>query len=255
MAFRDYWSTRFEINPGKWVYVPSQFGRDEGKLFLDSLVSKWHPPPFFFHLRPGGHLAALRLHQQRRYFASLDISNFFGSINRTRITRVLKPLLGYSKARKIAQSSVIAQYDSGGYCYRLPYGFVQSMFIASMCLADSAFGKALARQHKAGDISLSIYVDDIILSSDNLDHLRAIVDGLIPIAKRSGWILAEDKCQSPSTSVTAFNIELAYESMQLTADRLATFLSAYNCSTSDQERKGIASYVAAVNAKQAALFN
>ena len=52
----------------------------------------WTAPDYFFHLRAGGHVRALQVHMGQTSFLHLDIQDFFGCVNRSRVTRCLSPL-------------------------------------------------------------------------------------------------------------------------------------------------------------------
>src|SRR5437763_9770416 len=101
------WSNRFELKPGRWVYVPTPEARAVGLKIKAQMQDKWCPPGYYFHLQRGGHVAAVRSHLESRRFLRADIRNFFGSINRTRVTRCLKPLVGYKVAREWAVNSTV----------------------------------------------------------------------------------------------------------------------------------------------------
>jgi hypothetical protein len=84
------WVHRFERKPGRWVFEPSEEAREEGAEIKALIESHWKPPSFYFHLRQGGHVAALRAHLASTWFVKLDIADFFGSVSRSRIARLLK---------------------------------------------------------------------------------------------------------------------------------------------------------------------
>ena len=83
------WSSKFELKPGKWVFVPTPEAVTTGKKIKKTIEKCWRPPAYFFHLRVGGHVEALRSHLNHDNFLRVDIKDFFGSISRTRVTRCL----------------------------------------------------------------------------------------------------------------------------------------------------------------------
>src|SRR6188474_2119178 len=101
------WLNRFELKPGRWVYVPAADTRASGIAIKAKVEKLWSPPNYFYHLRSGGHVAALRSHTGNNIFFKADIQNFFGSINRTRITRCLKSKISYKVAREWAVASTV----------------------------------------------------------------------------------------------------------------------------------------------------
>jgi hypothetical protein len=166
------WSSRFEIKPGVWVFVPAEETVKVGQEIKKNLEIRWKPPRYYYHLLPGGHVEALRANAENSWFVHLDIKDFFGSINRSRITRSLKSLFGYKQAREIANISTVIHPNRGDFV--LPFGFVQSPLIASICLHKSALGNRLQGLQKEG-VTVSVYVDDLILSAN--DH-HALDEGL-----------------------------------------------------------------------------
>lgn len=100
MSYEPFWIHKFEVKPGSWVYIPSTATRTCGERIAKQVKSVWHAPDYFYHLNQGGHVKALQSHLNDKYFASIDISDFFGSISRSRITRTLKKKLAMNKLEK-----------------------------------------------------------------------------------------------------------------------------------------------------------
>jgi hypothetical protein len=118
------WDTRFQLKPGTWVFVPTLESVQNGKEIKQAIGRVWLPPTNYYHLRSGGHVKALEAHLHNAIFAHLDIRDFFGSINKTRVTRCVKDLFGYPEGRRIANLSTVVHPDSRRMI--LPFGFVQS---------------------------------------------------------------------------------------------------------------------------------
>jgi hypothetical protein len=134
----------------------------------------------------------------------------------------------------------------------LPFGFVQSPVIASLCLFKSALGQCLRKLPKKFGITVSVYVDDIILSSNDEQVLQKTMIEVNSRAERSGFPLNAKKCDGPGSQITAFNIELSHLSMSIEPARWAQFVTAFNESKNSSERGGIHSYINSVNPSQAA---
>lgn len=248
------WDTRFELKqkPGTWIYVPSDEYREYGKLIKLAIEKKWRSPGYYFHLRTGGHISALKIHQNNSYFSHLDITNFFGSISKSRVTRHLAKIFGYETARKYAEQSTVRNPNSG--LPSLPFGFIQSSIIASLCLYKSALGKAIGKYAKSSSIDISVYVDDIILSSKSKQDLDIATFEIQIAAERSLFSLNRNKQDISSPQITAFNIELATNSLALTNDRLREFLSTLSNNSDEKIKKSILRYIETVNPSQATTF-
>jgi hypothetical protein len=244
------WSSRFELKPGKWVYVPSADSVALGLEIKNAVQKHWTAPPYFYHLQAGGHVAAMKSHMSAASFLRVDIQDFFGSINKTRVTRCLKARFSYAKARAWANGSTVRVPHAEPARYIVPFGFVQSPIIASLCLDDSALGTALRKLHASGDVTVSVYVDDIIISADDQEKCEVALNSLKDAAAKALFSLHATKQQGPAATISAFNIELAHAFLEVTAERLADFTAAMP-SASGFRRQGIIGYVASVNEAQA----
>lgn len=254
MSSHERWLSKFQIKDKTWVFVPTQESIEYGHSVKALLEKKWTPPDFYFHLRNGGHVHALKEHIQHKFFLKLDVQNFFGSINKSRVTRHLKKMLSYDSARRIANESTVRVPDSKSKRYILPFGFVQSSIIASICFSESALGRQLEKLNRASDISVSVYVDDIILSSDNCPSLMDVLQIIQKASTRSGFFLNDKKQEGPGHTITAFNIHLSQGEMRLTRERLELLKKDYRETDSEYVRSGIVAYVKTVNEEQAREF-
>ncbi|WP_313229095.1 reverse transcriptase domain-containing protein [Stenotrophomonas acidaminiphila] len=244
------WESRFEVKPGRWVYVPTPIGKASGEVIRLAVSKVWSPPPFYFHLRGGGHVAALRRHVGHRFFFRCDFDDFFGRINQSRVTRCLKHRFPYLEARKMAGESVVIK--PGTAKTMLPYGYVQSPMLASLALDKSRVGRFLRQCELSEHLTVSVYVDDIVLSSDDDGRLGAAAAELQQLALDAGLPLSPGKTVGPAPAVTAFNVELSHGSMNLVHDRLQRFREAYAMASSSQVASGIIGYVHTVNPAQVA---
>lgn len=239
------WSSKFELKPGTWVFVPTEACVKVGRELKLELEQKWHVPEFYFHLRAGGHVKALQAHLTSSFFARLDIRDFFGSINKSRVTRCLKNIFPYPMAREMANLSTVLHPVNRKSI--LPFGFVQSPILASLSLHQSALGQHLEKLSKRKDIIVSVYVDDIILSSDSELLLTEVLAEIKSRALRAGFNLNADKESAPGPQVTAFNIELSNAAMAIEPRRWAQFVSSFLETDNEHVRCGIQTYVSSVN--------
>lgn len=245
------WTAKFEVKPGSWVFVPTDETLKYGNIIKKSIESKWSPPNYYYHLRDGGHVKALMSHINHQFFIHLDILNYFGCINKSRVTRALKRYWSYSEARDIASQSTVRDPSISSHIkFILPFGFVQSPIIASLCLQTSKLGRYLSKLNMLSEVSVSVYMDDIIISSNDINKLNIIINRIRPIAEFSKFPLNPNKEQGPSDSITAFNIELSKGFFQITEERLEEFKIAYQESDNFNVLNGILGYVATVNQDQ-----
>lgn len=181
----------------------------------------------------------------------IDISDFFGSISRSRLSRVLKEYVGHSKALSLATASTVRHPDQEKTTI-LPYGFIQSPILASLVLNKSSLGAFLDAVHKDKAFSVTVYVDDIIVSSDDMKKLEALCQELTQRAAKSGFALSPKKSQGPATAIAAFNIELvAGKELTIVKGRLLELKTLVTTSESECQIAGLVGYVRSVNAEQA----
>lgn len=240
--------SKFQLKESVWVFVPTADCMQKGSEIKSAIGKRWKPPKNYYHLRRGGHVEALKSHLNHSSFIHLDIQNFFGSINKTRVTRCLKEIFSYSIAREMANCSTVVHPNERKFI--LPFGFVQSPIIASFCLDKSALGAYLRKLQKIKGITVSVYVDDIVLSTNDQSFFTEIHSEIKIAADRAGFHLNENKEEGPSDIITAFNIELSNDSMMITAQRLNELRDSFNNAESEHKRQGILGYVMSVNEEQ-----
>lgn len=243
------WVHKFELKPGKWVYHPSPDAISTGIEIKKSVSEKWTAPRNYFHLRPGGHVEALRYHLGSSFFLHLDIKDFFGSVNRSRITRCLKPRFGYKRAREMANSSTVQHPKIKGR-YILPYGFVQSSLLASLAFCESALGRYIQEIERESALLVSVYVDDIVVSGSDPAALERVKVEISSIAERSKFQFNELKSEGPSSKISAFNIELTNSILRIQDERLHEFRRVFFNTKNSHQKNGINSYIWSVNSSQ-----
>jgi len=246
------WSHKFELKPGSWVFVPDENCRLIGTQIKDDISNRWRPPSYFAHMSTGGHVEALRKHLGRTLFIRADIDQFFNRINLSRVTRSLSALFSYNDARQMAKNSVVRDPSSAEKRFILPFGFVQSPLIASLCLRHSALGNYLHTLACSPDCTVSVYMDDIIISTDSSENAKDILAQTSERATRSNLELNNTKTAGPAKRIEAFNIELSTGDIRLTDERYAQFETEYLRTADENKRAGIIGYINSVNPHQAA---
>ncbi|MEY3533629.1 MAG: hypothetical protein RI979_1653 [Pseudomonadota bacterium] len=242
---RNY-ELRFEIKPGKFVYVPTDSCRAYGNRLNKKLLSRWTPDLYFYHLaKAGGHIAAMRPHLNLPFHASVDLTKFFNSVSRTRVHRALRKIgISNREAFDIATECCV-EVDGRKF---LPYGFPQSMLLATLVFEKSALGKEV-RQLRAEGIFVSVYVDDILLSATDLQILRAAYDRIVQSAETSGFEASHEKSEEPGNEICSFNCSIS-DRMIIIAERMDRFRLQLS-EASDFSREAILRYVSVVNVDQA----
>src|SRR5690606_27754747 len=161
-----------------------------------------------YHLRQGGHVAALRCHDARAFFLRADLDDFFGRVNRSRVTRCLKGWHSYAEAREMASESVARRPSSSDFV--LPYGFVQSPILASLALDRSKLGAYLRKANANPALDVSLYMDDIVISSDDEKLLADVAGELETASVAARFPLSASKGRGPAPCVSAFDIEISH---------------------------------------------
>ncbi|MEX0296455.1 reverse transcriptase domain-containing protein [Pseudomonas putida] len=244
------WLSRFRLKSDVWVYVPTLETIAKGKELKKQIQLKWRPPLNYYHLRGGGHVESIRSHVVGKYFIHADLKKFFNNINRSRITRELKPYFGYKMARAIAMESTVSIPAEFGQTFALPFGFVQSTIVASLCLHKSTLGKMMDKLHRSPGTRVSVYVDDIIISTQTLQAAEQALHQITESCKKSGLTLNEQKLEGPSQNITAFNINLDEFSTSIDVARFQILRATYKKPKNGKQKEGIRSYVYSVNPAQ-----
>ena len=211
----------FEIKPGKFVFVPTEACLKVGAEIVNHVTKSWTPHRIFYHFgKRGGHVAALRAHLDHRLFAIVDLTQFFISVTRTKVIRSLQQIGFDNKtAFDMAYASVV---EHGGRKF-LPYGFAQSMVLATVCIEYSSLGSALIRTNNGGKVRVSMYVDDIIFSSDDEEALAKAYDEVLASVQQSRFKVNTEKSVPPAAEIEVFNCRLSKGNMNFAEDRMNKF--------------------------------
>ena len=250
---RPVWLYKFELSPGKWIFVPDEATKQYGRELVARILGLWKPPRYYVHLGPQGHVRALRTHLNSKYFARVDIEGFYNSIRKSRVTRNLKDLFGsYEEARAVAVMSTvpnpISDSDQAS-AFVLPFGFVQSPILAALCLFHSKLGTALRRLPRC--ISRCVYVDDILLSTGRTREELVVAYEIVCTAlQASGFKLHAGKAVAPSEAIQVFNIDIANRHLEVSAKRLDEFRATLKGTDNEYIIEGILSYVRSVSPAQ-----
>ena len=244
-----YYKHRFELpdRPGTIVFVQTEEEIEMGGRIIELVAKRWRPPSNYYHLRKGGHISALRRHKHDRFFARRDIENFFGSVTRNKIHRSLKSIgFSFANAEAVSHRSSV-QHQGRRF---LPFGYVQSPILASLVRHKSALGKAL---HAIGHdgVFVSVFMDDLLVSHPDSQGAVADACGAIESAAlEARFTLSDIKKQGPGEAISAFNIDLAHESLVIRPDRFEDFERRVRMMGKCPSTDGILGYVEAVNDQQ-----
>ncbi|MBI1869274.1 MAG: hypothetical protein HYS06_13440 [Methylocystis sp.] len=231
-----YW---FRNKRGKPVFVPNEKGYEVGYRLKALVEQAVRFEPFYFHLQTGGHVAALHEHRENRYFARADLKNFFYSIAKNRVARVLHEI-GIPKAGYYAKFSCVKNpYEEPS--YSLPYGFVQSPILATLVLSQSVLGAFLREIQR--DITVSVYMDDIAISSPTGDALQNVFEELRSKIQEANFPINLEKTAPPTELMELFNCELELNRASVTGARRTAFhaerRSAAACEAFERYRQSV----------------
>lgn len=212
----------FNNDKGKPVFVPTDRSRRIADELMPLVKARAQFEPHYYHFTKGAHVAALHAHRTHRYFARIDLKNFFYSIGRNRVKVALKEI-GVSSAEHYAKWSTVRNpYEDPR--YSLPYGFPQSPLLATLVLRLSALGTSIA--NLPTDILKSVYLDDIAVSGNDLAALAEAFGTLKAAVAAAHFTLNDDKVREPAEQIDLFNCDLSYGISSVTDERVATFYAA-----------------------------
>jgi hypothetical protein len=213
----SYWKN------GKPIYAPNPFGEKLGADIKRQVNKAYKFDNFIYHFKDGSHVVALHKHRANKYFCRIDIARFFYSVQRNRLKRVLKDIGIYRAEYYAKWSTVKNPFDGGGYV--LPYGFVQSPILATLVLARSEIGNYLRGLDPS--ITVSVYMDDICLSSESDAALQVAFDGLLEAVAAAGFHLNDDKTRPPALQIDIFNCSLENGKTEVLPERIDEFYAEY----------------------------
>jgi hypothetical protein len=209
----SYWKN------GKPIFAPSERGRELGEKLKKKIERRFTFDSFVYHFRDGSHVTALHRHRKSAFFCRVDIERFFYSIRRNRLKRVLKEI-GIARPEYYAKWSTVRNpYDGGGYV--LPYGFIQSPILATLVLSLSPVGQFI--RDLGENITASVYMDDICLSSQDEAALEHAFSGLLAAIEEAGFNLNEGKTRPVAQQIDIFSCSLENENTEVLPDRVEKF--------------------------------
>ena len=224
--FKNYtYTIRLGGKPG---FVPSERGRKIGEDIKDRVKRAYTFDDFYYHMRKGGHVAAIHAHRQNHFFCRLDIKNFFYSVTRNRVVKNLRKIKIPRSEDYGKWSCVRNPYTDTGYA--LPYGFVQSPILASLFLSMSPLGSMLREVDKHATVS--VYVDDLLISANDLDALKNLYWDILGAFKHARLDANEDKCIKPCEALSVFNCSLKNEETLVSTKRREEFHDVHRTSAS-----------------------
>jgi len=226
---------------GKWIYKPRRGCDRRGQQIIDFIERRVEFPDYFYHFQPGGHVAALHGHITSRFFFKIDIQRFFYSIARNRVHRALAKY-GMRGAPTFAVWSTVRSPYPHGPKYVLPIGFKQSPHIASLVLMDSTVATAIESERAKG-AQISVYLDDIIGSSEDEEVLKVTYDAIKAACVAANLTPNAEKLVEPAPKLVAFNCNLTHGAAEVTDERIGKFYAKF---PGIRSRESFEAYVARV---------
>jgi hypothetical protein len=206
---------------GKFIFVPTSECDRRGDRLL-RFAKGIELPQYFFHYRPGGHVEALHRHIENRFFFRIDLKNFFYSISRNRVNRILRQS-GFHCARDWSEWATVRNPYNGGPRYVLPIGFRQSPLLASLALWRSAVASSIEEAACRG-VFVSVYFDDLIGSSNDEHELQTTYQGILEACQQANLVPNEAKLIEPARAIIAFNCDLTHGRTVVTEARIQKFI-------------------------------
>lgn len=233
---------------GKPIFVPTSIGRRIGLELKEKIEAAYDFDPIYFHMKPGGHVAAIHHHREHKFFARIDIARFFYSVSRRRVQSAIDRVKVDNAAFYAKWSTVRNPYETPR--FSLPYGFVQSPILASLVIATSDLGTHL--QALPHGVKASVYMDDIALSAGTEAELLKAYTSTLAALKADGFDVSESKLRPPALAIDIFNCDLSNGWSAVRDERVSEF-QANN--PSPESEAAFASYCGTVEAGNATLLN
>lgn len=151
----------------------------------------------------------------------------------------------YSEAREFAKLSTVKKPNSTQ--ETLPFGFNQSPIIASLCLQNSNLGSMLNHLNKVNNVKVSVYMDDIIISSNNKDKLQKIYNKVCTSFEKASFKINLNKSEAPNDLVSVFNIKLKRNQLDIEKKRLIEFKQKLLNTKNEYVIEGVLTYIGTIN--------
>ena len=208
---------------GKPIFVPTNECRRVANDIRKKVSNAKKFESIYYSLRLGGHIAALHLHRQNRYFCKLDIADFFYSCGRNRVARSLAAI-GVSRSEYFARWSCVSNSVTDN-AFSLPYGFPQSPILANLVLSRSLLHEFLVKI--SGEFSVTVYVDDITISCNEKSRLEDVYHDLLDAETNFGFQFNRKKILAPSEALQVFNCDLTSRNCCVSDERSELFFSTH----------------------------
>ena len=229
---------------GKYIFAPNAQCNRKGERLL-RFFKNYDFPAYFFHYKPGGHVAALHSHLHHGLFFKIDLQNFFYSISRNRAAQALRRA-GFKPARTFAKWSSVRNPYNYGPQYVLPIGFMQSPLLASLALIGSPVIDAIEKCMTEG-VLITVYFDDFIGSGDNIHAVAAAYERMLTAFEAANLTAAPHKLTPPAAAIRVFNCDLRKGRALVTPERIAAFFSEPRSFSSADSFRHYQDRVAALN--------
>lgn len=223
----QYWKGK------KPYFAPNDRGKRIGIDIKRQVELAYTFDDFVYHLRQGGHIGALHKHRPHAFFAKADIKLFFYSISRSKVQRALKGI-GIPRPEHYAKWSCVKN-PFGEPNYALPYGFVQSPILATVVLLESVVGTLLRQLYNTPDLAISLYMDDIALSSDDEKLLDDSHRRLLAALNEANYELSPEKTCPPTYTLELFNCHMTTGATVVMQTRIDKFLERPRSAAAVQE--------------------
>lgn len=240
----------FEVKPGKPVFIQRDASLEQGRGLTAAIEDEYQPCDLFYHFRKrGGHVAAMKRHLGNAYFSRFDLQDFFGHVTRTKIVRALRNL-GWSHKEAFADAVDSVVVLKGKRI--LPFGFHQSPLLATLVLEQSLLGVFLQKL-PANGFTVSIYMDDILISGNDQAELADASQQLVEVAASAGFPVSPHKMAAALEEASIFNCLLNQDSVRFLDHRMRKFLADHE-EASDLGKQAIEAYIRAVSHDEHEVF-
>lgn len=249
--------SRIPLGDDKWAFEQAPYFADEAAHQMKKIQKLWNAPEYFFHLKSGGHVAAVQRHLKSHHFAKIDLKRFFEQVSRNRIIRRLCAIgIAHKAASEFAIESTVwrnARTSNGTKKFVLPYGFVQSALLASLDLDKSMLGRNI-RDLVSKGLVVSVYVDDIVISSESKELVELSLPKIVSAAQMAGFPINQEKSTNVQPQMSAFNIDFGHNRMCVSPERMLKFEEDIMMASDDGRKIAIVAYVRSINPNQALSF-
>lgn len=234
----------FEIPKSKWrhIDVPQEPLKSIQKKIKEEILDKYKlPDSFIGGIKGGSNLVNAAKHKNSNSIMSIDIKDYFPSINEEKVISAFSDILRYPKEIAVILAKLCCYYG------KLPQGASSSTSIANLVFLPIY---TEIKNFISSQVIFTVFVDDLTFSANSTSHL---IQPIIGILRKHGFSVRTKKVRAQTNEVTKLLIrngkirQNSQYSQQIIKDILTIFERGYSEKSKLTSLEGNINYIKCFN--------